>query len=64
MEVLRRAAEAARLSVWTWSLTRGLARDGFDPQLGTRDPRQALAFIGEVRHPDVFVFADARSSER
>lgn len=58
MGILRRAAEVAGYPVWTWSITRGLARDGHEPQLGTTDPRKALDFIGSLPDPGVFVLAD------
>lgn len=59
LTVLRKAAAELRLPVWTWSVTRGLARDGMDPQYGTADPRKALAFVAELRDPGVFVLVDA-----
>jgi len=62
LEVVRRAAQASGYPVWTWSLTRGLAREGFGSQIGTKDARQALAFLGEVADPGVFVMADARAA--
>jgi hypothetical protein len=62
MEVLRRAADGLSLPVWTWSLTRGLARVGHGPQYGTVDPRMALAFADDVPGPGVFVLADAHRS--
>ncbi len=60
MGILRRAAQAAGCPVWTWSITRGLARDGNEPQIGTMDPRKALGFIGSLADPGVFVMADVR----
>jgi len=48
MGFLRGAALAAGYPVWTWSVTRGLARDGFDPQVGTLDPRKTLARTWDV----------------
>lgn len=60
MGILRRAAQLAGYPVWAWSITRGLARDGMDAQLGTTDPRRALDFIGSLTDPGVFVLADAR----
>ena len=62
LEVVRRAAQASGYPVWTWSLTRGLAREGFGSQIGTKDARQALAFVGELADPGVFVMADARAA--
>lgn len=55
---VRRAAELLALPVWTWSLTRGLGRDGMGSQGGTQDPKQALAFIGDLPDPGAFVLLD------
>ncbi len=62
MGILRRAAQAVGYPVWTWSVTRGLARDGFDPQMGTVDPRKALDFVASLPDPGVFVMADVHAS--
>ncbi|MEW6059030.1 MAG: AAA family ATPase [Actinomycetota bacterium] len=62
MDILRRAAQAVGYPVWTWSVTRGLARDGFDSQMGTVDPRKALDFVASLSDPGVFVMADIHSS--
>lgn len=62
LEIIRRAAQASGYPVWTWSLTRGLSREGFGSQIGTKDARQALAFVGELADPGVFVMADARTA--
>ena len=62
MGILGRAAALAGFPVWTWSITRGLAREGHDPQMGTADPRKALEFIGMLPDPGVFVLADARTA--
>ena len=62
LAVLRAAAALAAVPVWTWSLTRGLARDGFDPQVGTADPRGALAFVGALPDPAAFVFLDLHAA--
>ncbi len=56
--ILREAARQVGLPVWTWSVARGLSRDGHGVQHGTTDARKALAFLGHVPHPGVFVFAD------
>jgi len=62
MAILRRAAALGGFPVWTWSLTRGLARDGAGAQVGTTDPRKALGFIAVLPDPGVFVMADVRSA--
>ena len=58
LAVLRAAAATAGVPVWTWSLTRGLARDGNDPQVGTADPRKAVDFVATLSDPGAFVFLD------
>jgi AAA+ superfamily predicted ATPase len=60
--VVRGAALVAGYPVWTWSLTRGLARDGFDPQVGTSDPRKGLDFVTSLHDPGVFVFVDVQAA--
>lgn len=60
MELLRRVTGTLGLPLWTWSLSRGLARVGHGPQYGTVDPKGALAFIEDVPGPGVFVLADAQ----
>jgi hypothetical protein len=60
--VLRRAAADANMALWTWSVARGLARDGMPPQPATADITQALGFAGELRDPAVFVFLDVKSA--
>jgi hypothetical protein len=62
LELLRRAALTAGYPVWIWSVTRGLARDGFGAQVGTTDPLKALAFVAAVPDPGVFVMADVRAA--
>jgi AAA+ superfamily predicted ATPase len=57
--MLRRVAAGLGLPVWTWSAARGLARDGMDVMYRTADPRRALAFVGDLTDPGIFVFADA-----
>ncbi|MFQ5948894.1 MAG: AAA family ATPase [Acidimicrobiia bacterium] len=59
LALLRRGAATLKLPVWTWSSTKGLARDGNPPQYGTADPRRALAFVSDLSDPGVFVFVDA-----
>jgi SpoVK/Ycf46/Vps4 family AAA+-type ATPase len=62
LQMIRAEAEDRGTPVWMWSSSRGLARDGFDPQYGTRDARTAFAFVGDTTGPAVFVFADAHSA--
>jgi AAA+ superfamily predicted ATPase len=61
MELVRTAATAIGIPVWTWSVTHGLARDGNPPQYDTGDANKALAFVAELSDPGVFVFADVQS---
>ncbi len=52
---------AARLpgaSMWTWSLTEGLRRDGQPPEPGTESPRALLDFIAAYPRPAVFHLKD------
>ncbi len=60
--VIRRAAADAGMMLWTWSMTRGLARDGMPVQPATADLAQALSFAGELRDPSVFAFLDVRAA--
>jgi hypothetical protein len=60
LALVRRVASEGRLPVWTWTAARGLARDGMGPQYRTADPRTALAFVGDLTAPGVFVFCDAQ----
>jgi AAA+ superfamily predicted ATPase len=62
MAFVRRAAQLCAFPVWTWSVTQGLRRDGMTMQLGTQDPKQALAFIAEITDAGVFVLNDIRPS--
>jgi hypothetical protein len=59
LRIVRAAANRLGTSVWTWSVTRGLVRDGKDPVYGTQDIRAALEFVAAVPPRAVFVFADA-----
>jgi SpoVK/Ycf46/Vps4 family AAA+-type ATPase len=59
LELVREGAARLGLPVWTWSLTRGLARDGANPQYQTREPLKALGFVAAIDTPGVFVFLDA-----
>ena len=59
MHILRGAAEELGMSVWTWSVTQGLARDGRPAMYQTVEPTKALAFVGDSEGPGVYVFADA-----
>ena len=58
LNIIRRAAGGLDLPVWTWSATRGLAKDGHHAQYQTTDPHTALEFVGDLSGPGVFVFAD------
>jgi len=58
MAVLRRAADLCGYPVWTWSVTRGLARDGQDSQIDTAEAKTALRFVRELVDPGVYVFHD------
>ncbi|MEX0834009.1 MAG: AAA family ATPase [Actinomycetota bacterium] len=61
LSILRRAAETVGVPVWTWSVTKGLTRDGTDnKQYMTADCKKALDFVSEIAGPAVFVFADAQ----
>jgi hypothetical protein len=60
MAFVRRAAQLCAFPVWTWSVTQGLRRDGMTMQMGTQDPKQALAFIAAVTDAGVFVLNDVR----
>src|SRR3954470_24396184 len=62
MAFVRRAAQLCAFPVWTWSVTQGLRRDGMTMQMGTQDPKQALAFIAEIDDAGVFVLNDIRPS--
>ncbi len=46
------------LPLWTWSATRGLARDGMGADPGSTDARKALEGLSRVTAPGVFVFLD------
>jgi hypothetical protein len=59
LALVREAAAALSLPVWTWSLTRGLTRDEGDPQYQTKEPLKALAFVAQLDVPAVFVLLDA-----
>jgi hypothetical protein len=58
MSYLREAA-GTDFALWTWSSTRGLSRDGLEPQANTQTVATAMGFIAEIRGPGVFVFHDA-----
>jgi len=45
-------------TVWTWSLTQGLHRDGVHAEAGTHDPQQALEFIAAHKQPAIFHLKD------
>ncbi len=58
LDLIRRQAADRGLPVWTWSTARALTRDGGTPQYGTDTVHQALAAIGSLPGPGVFVVAD------
>ncbi len=61
MALVRRAADASNLPVWTWSMTQGLRRDGVDgPAFATIEADKALQFVSSVTEPGVFVFNDVQ----
>jgi len=62
LEMVREEADRRGTPVWMWSASRGLARDGHEPQYGTRDASMALSFVADTTDPGVFVFADAHTS--
>lgn len=59
-DIIRAEAVARDRPVWTWSSARGLTRDGGQPQYGTEGVHQALAAIGSLPGPGVFILADGR----
>jgi ATPase family protein associated with various cellular activities (AAA) len=67
LHLVRDIAGPSQVPVWTWSLTRGLVRDGIAGeaaagQYQTRDLKMALEFIGSLTAPGLFVFMDAHPS--
>ncbi len=62
LEMIRSEADRRTTPVWVWSATSGLARDGFDSQYGTQNPKTALSFVADTTGSGVFVFADAHSA--
>lgn len=61
MALLRRAADASGIPVWTWTITQGLRRDGMDgPTFATVEASKALQFISNLTEPGVFVFNDVQ----
>ena len=61
MALLRRAAGASALPVWTWTMTQGLRRDAVEgPAYATLEADKALQFIATVTEPGVFVFNDVQ----
>src|SRR5690606_20522535 len=53
-------AAAVGSPLWVWRPSTGLSHGAGAGQLNTTDPRQALAFIGDLRGPSVAVFLDAQ----
>jgi AAA+ superfamily predicted ATPase len=45
-------------TVWTWTLTEGLHRDGAEAEPGTADPRAVLDFIAAYPHAAIFHLKD------
>lgn len=59
--LIRRAAMASNVPVWTWSTTQGLRRDLADGSaFQTVDANQALQFVASLTEPGVFVFNDVQ----
>jgi len=58
--VAEAAAAAVGSPLWVWRPSTGLSHGAGAGQLNTTDPRQALAFIGDLRGPSVAVFLDAQ----
>jgi hypothetical protein len=55
--LLRYLADQLRLSLFTWSQTRGLCREGMDqPVYGSTDPGNALSHCLASQHPSLFLF--------
>ncbi len=59
LDAVRTASRDLNVPLWVWSATQGLARDGLDPQYGTKPAAGALAFIGTLPGPGAFVLLDA-----
>jgi len=57
-EVAGRMPGGSRTTVWTWSLTDGMHRDGEPAGEGTTAPRNALDFIAAHRDPAIFHLKD------
>jgi AAA+ superfamily predicted ATPase len=61
MDLIRTAASAQSVPVWVWTATQGLTRDTFQPQYGTKPLAAALAFVGALNDPGVYVLLDVKS---
>ncbi|MCA1727094.1 MAG: AAA family ATPase [Actinobacteria bacterium] len=61
LDILRTAAGALGLPVWTWSVTKGLCGAGGEAVYQTTDVQRAFQFIDELKSPGIFVFADAHN---
>ncbi len=59
LATLREATRQLDIPVWVWSASTGLAKEGYEPQYQTVDPRRALGFVADTTAPGAFVFADA-----
>ncbi len=46
------------MSVWEWSLTEGMRRNGGAPEAGSASPRAVLDFISAYPHPAIFHLKD------
>jgi ATPase family associated with various cellular activities (AAA) len=61
LDAIRTAARGASVPVWTWSATKGLARDGMPAQYGTKPVIGALTFVSAIPDAGAFVFLDVRA---
>ncbi len=57
-EVSRRLSTSVPTSLWTWSLTEGMHRDGQAADASIRDPRTALDFIIACKEAGIFHLKD------
>jgi AAA+ superfamily predicted ATPase len=62
MDLVRTAAAGQSVPVWCWSATQGLTRDGFQSQYGTKPLAAAIAFVGALNDPGVYVLLDVKSA--
>jgi hypothetical protein len=59
LSIVGEAAASVGSAFWVWRPSTGLSRNGGAGQVNTSDPRQALAFLDDLRGPSVAVFLDA-----